>query len=243
MQWCWAGCEAGQAALTGRRRPLNTAPSSSRPHPTPPHTTAAGNVTPLNNSDKEALKQRLDALDARRLQAAAAGGGGGGGGAKGGAAAAPRRIAHASLTSQWLPALHTAQLNKQKARPSRSGWWRRRHARRRASAALREFLQLRYYGPAAGAGGERGADAALAASASTTLAELATTAAQLAASRDLSPGEAELAVANLAALGEAPPRHVCTATRCRAARGGRRRAATQTWRRRWWRASVPTVPV
>lgn len=86
-------------------------------------------MTPLNNADKEALKQRLDALDAQdaRRAAVAAGAGGGAGlsgssstGSKAGlaaAAAAPAPAAHhshQSLTNQWLPALHTAQLNKQK---------------------------------------------------------------------------------------------------------------------------------
>ena len=48
------------------------------PSPPPPPPPAAGNVTPLNSTDKEALKQRLDALDQRRLvqQHAAAGAGG-----------------------------------------------------------------------------------------------------------------------------------------------------------------------
>ena len=94
----------------------------------------AGNVTPLNNTDKEALKQRLDALDQRRLQqhaavAAAATSGGGAVGVTGpnGCSAPLSTLAPAakplqppapqpSLSSQWLPALHTAQLHKQKAK-------------------------------------------------------------------------------------------------------------------------------
>lgn len=52
------------------------------------------------------------------------------------------------------------------------------------------------------------AAAALAASASMSLSELAASVAQLAASRDLSPGEAELAASNLALAGATPPCHV-----------------------------------
>ena len=94
---------------------------------TAPAAVAAGNVTPLNTTDKEALKQRLDTLDQRRMaQQQAAAGGSGGAGATGSSSTAAKTAAaaaaapaaphhtHQSLTSQWLPALHTAQLNKQK---------------------------------------------------------------------------------------------------------------------------------
>ena len=114
---------------------------------------AAGNVTPLNNADKEALKQRLDTLDQRRVQQHAASGspttpvgaststagssslGPAGSKATAAAAAPVPPSTHQSLTSQWLPALHTAQLNKQKQKAEQKRLTEQ-HARAQQRAAL-----------------------------------------------------------------------------------------------------------
>ncbi|KAL4433793.1 hypothetical protein ABPG75_000234 [Micractinium tetrahymenae] len=177
----------------------------------------AGNVTPLNNADKEALKQRLDALDAldARRAAAAGGGssaaglaGGGGGGAKAALAAAaaapapPPQHSHHSLTNQWLPALHTAQLNKQKQKAEHKRLVEAQGRAQQRAALIREYLALKFDPNAAqpADGGAALGDAQLAASASLPLRELQAAVAQLAASRDLSAAEAELANANLALL-------------------------------------------
>ena len=133
-----------------------------------PFPAAAGNVTPLNNADKEALKQRLDTLDQRRVQQHAASsspaaplgassstagtGSLGPAGAKATAAAAapgPPPNHHQSLTSQWLPALHTAQLNKQKQKAEQKRLTEQ-HARAQQRAALVSGLQLHW--ACAGAG-------------------------------------------------------------------------------------------
>ena len=146
--FCWAADAAAAPAVAGAGVVLIAAACA--PHPP----AAAGNVTPLNNADKEALKQRLDALDARRAQAAQPGAGGGA--AAAGSGAAPRAAApppppsphahHASLASQWLPALHTAQLNRQRHRAEQ-----KRLAEAAARAAARA-AQVRTAGLVAASG-------------------------------------------------------------------------------------------
>ena len=259
-------CRGRSSTGLGQARTHAPPPPAPLPLPLPP-TSAAGNVTPLNNADKEALKQRLEALDARRAGAPALGGSStsctASGKAAGQALSVPQHgIPGLSMHHSWLPALHTAQLNKQRAKaehkrlaeaaaragaratlvrclagPGGSRGWGRQAAPAAAAAGVSRLLahawppagrvfpsrataaqhvfppaptsanqspqpmQLRkYLARTYDPSGPAPADAALAASASMPLHELRASVAALAASRDLSPAEAELAAANLALL-------------------------------------------
>ncbi|KAL4853977.1 Inactive ubiquitin carboxyl-terminal hydrolase 53 [Chlorella vulgaris] len=181
----------------------------------------AGNVTPLNTLDKEALKQRLDALDSRRAQHTqqphAAGGSSSStaGSSAGPAAAASSKASGGatattmappppqSLTSQWLPALHTAQLNKQRQKAELKRLAEAQMRAQQRAGRLRQYLACKHQGlNSSSEDVARAADIELALSASLPFRHLRSAVHHLAQIKELPASEAELALANLTLLNQ-----------------------------------------
>eukprot|EP00887_Chlorella_sp_A99_P005124 scaffold25.g5124.t1 len=217
----------------------------------------AGTVTPLNNADKEAVRQRLDALDHRRLaaqQAAAATGAAAGGGAGGGAAAAAPPLANGAAgyagggsgggrgpggaplplppppalapphlgVQQWLPPAHSVAVARQRAKAEQKRLQEQHQRAQQRAAAIREYLHRKLDGlaaaqqaqqaaahaahaaavaaPAAAAEAAEAATRLLCETARMPLRALAGAVQALAAARELTPAEADLAAANLRRL-------------------------------------------